>query len=460
MLSVAALAGDLAPALRNTDRESARKLFAVAQKADADGQRATAARLFERVVELDPSGAAARLKLGYRQSGADWQRAPAQEAEVKERADSDGARAEAARREADAIEDARVKEIVRLCTTRATMEERRPILLPLLERMPDRADVHEALGDVNVGGEWVPAELAPAAKLMPLRLQAWRNFSEDPVALQPSEFSLKLPGAEAPLAFQKADGCDVASLPGLGEAPAQAVARVRGFLRFLLGDKASIWTPPPLVFLGADPYQAMVKALHPDEKAFQLYHAYENYEHEDFYAIRVYDVANAAERYAHGAGYLTMYGLVANGDTAAHAWLLEGFGYLASLEVFDTGNISFSSIDETKAKRAGAQPPPAERTRAACLAWVRGEVKGGRGAPIADVCGRSLNDLDLCASLEAYSFVRFLFLYDPDAARKFALGLRDAKGDTQAARVDAALRASFGRGLDELERLWLAFPTG
>jgi len=458
LLAVSARAADLATLLRMTDRDAARRVLELAATATVHGQHAVAAELFARLLELQPNSAAARSSLGYRKVGGEWQRTPEQEAEVKARTDSDPGMVEAFRREAAAIEERRIREIVRLCTTRATLEERRPFLLPLLERMPDRADVHEALGHVKVGGSWVPPELAPAAQLMPLRLQAWRNYERDPVKVGPSAFSLRLPGVTEALTFRRADGCEVASAPDLGAAPAEAVARVRGFLRFLLGDEAAIWTPPPLVFLGPEPYAALVRALHPDEKEFALYAAYENYQHKDFYAIRVYGAGNAAERYAHGAGYLTMCGLVAKEDANVHAWLLEGFGYLVSLEVFDAGNLSFSSIDESKAKERGAAAPPGERTRAHCLAWVNEEMRAGRGYPLAGICAKSLNELDLCASLEAYSFVRFLFLLDPEAARKFPAALRDAKGPTRADQVDHALKDSFGRDLNELESLWHAFP--
>jgi hypothetical protein len=294
--------------------------------------------------------------------------------------------------------------------------------------------------------------------LLPLRLAAWKSHAEDPVAVEPGAFVLDLPGAVAPLPLLLADGCEVASAPDLGKAPAEAVARVRGFLRFVLGDEAELWTPPPLAFLGAKEYEATLRALHPEEERFALYHRYENYEHRDFYAIRVYGEADAKERYAHGAGYLTMYGLVAKGDDRAHAWLLEGFGYLVSLELFDAGNLSYASIHESVSKVKGAAPPPAARTRAACLAWVVAEMRAGRGYPLEEIFRKSLNDLDLCASLQAWSFLRFLLLYDPDGAKRFPGALAAATEGTQSERTDAALFAAFGKERAELERLWLLFP--
>lgn len=445
---------DLAASLRRTDRDAARRLLSLAQKADADGQQATAASLFARVVELEPKEAAARVRLGYRLVRGDWELAPEQEAEIKARKDEDAARAAEFRKEAALVEETRIREIIRVCVKQGTAEEREAVLLPMLEKMPGRADLHEALGHVRAGEHWVSPGLAPMVKLMPLRLQAWRNHANDPVAVEPSAFAPALPGLAA-LAFRRADGCEVASAPDLGAPPAEAVARVRGFLRFLLGD-APPWSPPPLLFLGPKEYESLVRALHPDEARFALYHGFENYEHKDFYAIRVYGLANAQERYAHAAGYLTMYGLVAKGDERAHAWLLEGMGYLASLELFDAANLSTRSIDESKAK-SGGPLGPAERTRAGCLAWVRGEIRAGRAHALHEVCAKSLNDLDLLASMESYSFLRFLLLLDPEAAKRFPAALRDAKGERQADRVDAALREAFGKGLGDLESLWRLF---
>jgi hypothetical protein len=458
LLASAARAGDLAAALRRADRDAARRVLSLAQKAEADGQRAVAAALFARVVELEPRDASARVRLGYRLLRDGWQRAPEQEAEVKARTDADAARAEQFRKQWARLEEERTKEIIRLCAKEGTPEERQAILLPMVQKAPDRADLHEALGHVRVGERWVVPELAPAVRLLPLRIQAWKSHAEDPVAVEASRFVLKLPGAEAPLALRCADGCDVASAPDLGNAPAESVARVRGFLHFLLGPEAELWTPPPLAFLGAKEYEATLRALHPKEEESALYLKFENYEHRDFYAIRVYGEADAKERYAHGAGYLTMYGLAAKGDERAHAWLLEGFGYLVSLELFDAGNLSYASIDESKAKARGAAAPPAARTRDACLAWVAEEMRAGRGYPLEEVFSKSLNDLDLCASLEAWSFLRFLFLCDPEGARKFPAALRDANGGTQAARTDSALLSAFGKDRAELERLWHLFP--
>ena len=68
-----------------------------------------------------------------------------------------------------------------------------------------------------------------------------------------------------------------------------------------------------------------------------------------------------------------------------------------------------------------------------------------------------LNDLDFLASMEAYTFLRFLFLYDPVAARKLPRELRKRAAEPQIDRTNRALLATFGRDLDGLETLWRAF---
>jgi len=438
---------DLAGIGRKADRQHARKLVKWAQDAAAAGLPATARRALGTALEEDPECAEARATLATLPADA---------------ADADAALAREYGRMLALLLEARIRETVRLCTKYGTPEERRPILLPLLEKMPRRADLHEALGHTRIGDVYVRPELVPTARMLSWRLQAWRNFGDERAPVERADVRPDVPGLAGPLAFYATPGGPVASLPDLGAAPAQAVVRTRGFLHFLLGEDAALWTPPALLFLGADEYAALVRALHPDEEAFALYSRYGNYEHRDFYAIRAWGAANAAERYAHGAGYLTLYALAVPGqdgerDTRAHAWLLEGFGYLASLELFDQGNVSFVSLEESQRKRPVTRPAPANKTAAACRAWVREQVLAGNATPLSDVCARSLNDLDLCASLQAYTFLRFLFLYDPDGARRLPAALRAERAGPQAERVDRALKAALGKGLADLEPLWRAF---
>jgi hypothetical protein len=88
---------------------------------------------------------------------------------------------------------------------------------------------------------------------------------------------------------------------------------------------------------------------------------------------------------------------------------------------------------------------------------MREQLVAGHGHRLRDVCARSLNNLDFLASMEAYTFLRFLFLYDPAAARGFPAALRAQTEGPQVDRTVRALGETFGMGLDELERLWRAF---
>jgi len=169
------------------------------------------------------------------------------------------------------------------------------------------------------------------------------------------------------------------------------------------------WRASPVVFLEPKAYTAMVKALHPEPDAFRLMHRFDNYEHVAYYAFRLHREADAAERYGHAAAYHTMLASVAAPEQwarAPHAWLLEGFAYLVTFELCGTGNLSFVSIEESNRKAKFTRPPPKQRTRAACQAWVREQVAARRAYALPDVFARSLNNLDTCASLQAYSSSR------------------------------------------------------
>jgi hypothetical protein len=197
----------------------------------------------------------------------------------------------------------------------------------------------------------------------------------------------------------------------------------------------------------------MVKTLHPEPDKFKLYSRFGDYLCRDFYAIRVWRADDAADRYAHAAGHLTM-----NARTGrVYPWLAEGFGYFLSLELFDRGYISFVSLTESSRKIKFTRPPPAKKTRAECRKWLREQVLARRAYALRDVCARSLNNLDFCASMQAYSFVRFLFLLDSAAMKKLPEVLKAQQGGAQVKRSDTALRKTFGRGIAELEPLWRAF---
>lgn len=447
---------DLPGMVRKVEKRTVGNLLLLAKYAEQEELSATARRIHERVLELDADNRIARAWLGFRRVEGAWVREAEAGKEVAAREDADAALGKKQQAAWQRAEDKYLSEVIRVCVKYGTLEQRRPILEPLLARRPRRADLHEALGHVQVGDNWARPGMVEMVKLMPWRLQVWHNRATDPVAVVRSDFAHEVPGLEDDLVYYRAEGADIASTLAAGKEIAVAVARTQGFLRLLLGDAAPRWRPSPVLFLQPKPYAALVRALHPDPAAFKLYSRFENYEHGDFYAIRVYQVGDAAERYAHGAGYYTMFRAAAR-DTRCYAWLLEGFGYLVSLEMFDRAHLSFASVEETAIKRDYTRAPPAQRTRASCLAWLREQVIAGHAYTLREVCSRSLNNLDFCASMQAYAFLRFLFLYEPAKAQRLPAALRAQAVGPQADRVDRALREVFGLNLAELERFWRAF---
>jgi hypothetical protein len=456
---------DLGGMVRKVEKRTVQNLLLLARYAEQEELHATARRIHERVLELDADNRVARARLGFRRVEGAWVREEETAKEVAARKDGDAALGKKQKAAWQRAEDKHLADVVRVCVKYGTLEQRRPILEPLLARLPRRADLHEALGHVKVGDNYARPGMVEMVKLMPWRLQVWHNRATDPVTVDRSDFARRIPGLTADLAYYRAAASEVASALPAGREIAVAVARTQGFLRLLLGDEAARWQPSPVLFLQAKPYAALVRALHPDAGAFKLYSRFENYEHADFYAIRVYNVGDAAERYAHGAGYHTMFELAAPAapgaagkrNTRCYAWLLEGFGYLVSLEMFDRAHLSFVSIEETATKRVYTRAPPAQRTRANCLQWLREQVIAGHAYPLREVCSKSLNNLDFCASMQAYTFLRFLFLYEPAKAKGLPPALRAQAAGPQADRADRALREVFGLGLADLERFWRAF---
>jgi len=463
--SVAADPLDLPGIVRKVEKRTVANLPLLAKYAAQEDLHATARRIRERVLELDADNRIARARLGFRRLDGEWLREDAVAKEVAARKDGDEALGEKQQAAWQRAEAKHLQEVIRVCVKYGTLEQRRPILEPMLARMPRCADLHEALAHVKVGDNYARPGMVEMVKLMPWRLQVWHKQATGPVTVTRSDFARRIPGLEDDLVYYRAEGSDVTCTLGAGQEVAVAVARTQAFLRLLLGENASRWQPSPVLFLQAKPYAALVRALHPDADAFKLYARFENYEHRDFYAIRVYAVGDAAERYAHGAGFHTMFRLAVppapgarhGPDTRCYAWLLEGFGYLVGLELFDRAYVSFVSIEETATKRAYTRPPPAKLTRANCLAWLREQVLDGRAYSLREVCSKSLNNLDFCASMQAYTFLRFLFLEDPARAQRLPPALRARTGGPQADRTDRALREVFGSGLAELERFWRAF---
>jgi len=238
--------------------------------------------------------------------------------------------------------------------------------------------------------------------------------------------------------------------------------RSYGFIGQLLGTKAEPWAPYRFCLLDAIAYRRMIYDRHddPDEQAARL--NFSSYECEDYVALMADTVPKAFDTVSHTVAYKTMQMMVAPGeedsrDLEAYAFMKEGFGYLVSLEMYDTALTYFHSGTESSGKLLAMTTPPSVNTRESVTRWLRENAMEGRTVPLPEVFGRSLNNLDFLISMQAWSFLRFLALYDDTAFRNFPLFLREKEKGAYATRVTESLKQSFGKDAAELERLWLAW---
>ncbi|MHC4850288.1 MAG: hypothetical protein ACYTEG_17830, partial [Planctomycetota bacterium] len=177
-----ALAADLEERLRQADVRIARRFSTLGLKAEKLGQRATARRLFERVLALDPKNRIARGKLGYKKSGGAWARSSRSAIEIDAWEDSDPERAAKLRDERGKLEQMRAREVLKLTGKWGTPESARPALLALLDSLPRMEAVHVALGHEKIGAVYVRHELTDFMRAMPQRMTKWKACREPGVA--------------------------------------------------------------------------------------------------------------------------------------------------------------------------------------------------------------------------------------------------------------------------------------
>ncbi|MDH3593142.1 MAG: hypothetical protein OER88_14750, partial [Planctomycetota bacterium] len=226
-----------------------------------------------------------------------------------------------------------------------------------------------------------------------------------------------------------------------------------------------------MVFVNPEAYVDIVSAFVPDAQERKTALKYQNFNAGKFYMWRTDSVTRAIDSYGHRGGYWTVARLAAptlppsgeegeepKRDWNANEWLLEGFGYFVTLELFDTAITYTSSARETARKRYTRDAPAShERTRRTVFEWVAEQVLAGNAVPVRDLVGRSLNNLDELASLQSYTLVRFLFLYDKDAMNDLMRTLAKQTDGAPWERYDRAFQKHFGMGIDAIERLWRAF---
>lgn len=455
-------APDPAEAVQAVDRHYAALFCRLAARAAAEGSPASAAGLFERAVELDGEQFEARKALGYRRAlSGKWERtAPPATA-----ADADPARTAVWKKERQALEEARVADIAQACEKSGDAAKTRGILLPLLEKFPRSEAVHRALGHESIGGQYVRPELKATVAAMPLRLRAWQVCRSARAEVSLEGEPPFVVGLDPPVVLYRAKGRRRIAMRyprERAEAIAAETEAAHALLTHLFGPEAYQWEPKLLYLLDEVAYARLLeeRVSDPEERALDArYLAY----YDDRVVAFLAEDTEASGRYAHGVGLLTLMasasptreGGQTQADREMFAWFKEGLAILLSVELFDQAKTFTASLDESMAKVRDA--PPEGRTRESCLAHVRERLLEGGAYPLAEICARSLNGLDALASVEAYSFVRFLFLHDPDGARRLPAALAATTAGAPVDRSDEALKSAFGTGLAGLERLWRAF---
>ena len=460
-LALCALADDLAleRAVEKVDRRTAGKLLKIGQRALKADQGATANRIFKRVLQLSHDRAEAMKALGFKKEKGEWARSLAARSMVDMRRDRNPEFVTDIRRTVHREEVRRARAIVEAVEGAGSPPSARATLLPLLDRTPRLVELHEALGHERMGANYVRPEFKRMARRLPKEVRAWGNCRTTDLKAVPTDdvltvsgtFPLHKVGYRRIAATFSNDEAYKAAL--WTEAPHQLV-------RFLFGEYAEGWKPQRVYFLTPDRYRALLARHISDPERLKARLRWRTYYHTRFVAMRADDAADAADGYAHSVGFMTMDRWASPkkgesvGPKSEYSWLNEGFGYFLSLELFDSANTWFATDDESLAKAA---PMRLTKTKAHCLAYVREQMLHGVHYPLREVFGRTLNNLDLLASLEAWTFVRFLILYDAEGFRTFTGELRRQTKGPLPDRVDRALRDAFDKGTDGLEPLWRSF---
>lgn len=450
--------GDLDASVAKVNRSFAARVASVGGRAAQARQMEAAKRIFELALRLDPESFTARRGLLFEQRDGSWTRSSSATAAVEKWSDADPEKAAACSAEVSDLESKRAKEILRLCAGAA--EAGRPHLLALLEMLPRHAEVHQALGHERIGEVYARPELAGMARAMPDRLRKWSACgTERARATETSEiFSLKT--LKKPVPFVEVGGRLVAGSYFLKDLLALAERTESPYilLRLLLGAEAPLWERRRIYFLHKQSFHAMAEKAFPDPEARKAALRHDTYSLKDGCAFHISDADEAMDLFAHSVAYRTVHALCEGEEkegvrpAEAGAWLAEGMGYLLTLEMYDRATTYFSSSKESSTKLRGEQPKPFNRTTA--LSWVRTVHSAGEGTPLHELLGSSINNLDNFESVEAWTFVRFLALFDPAGFQRLPGAIAAEREGGGAARSERGLEKAFGKAPGELERLW------
>lgn len=452
---------DLAAAIARLDRGLADRIVAVGRKAKASGQKATARTAFERALDLSPDHASARSELGYvRSGGRDWGRTAAREGAAAAWRDADKSKAEVFRREMDGILAERTAAVLDACRTHGAPETSRPYLLRLLEADPDLEEARRLLGHEKIGGRYVRPELAPLARAMPERLKPWdaaRRARAAAVAL-PDPFPL----AAAPQAITLYEvagrwriGLDIKGAEAVEVA--ERTEATFALLHHLYGKDAR-GACPPILLIRRDLWEKLLDERIPDEARRKTVRYGNMYQGPECVAIP----RNAPDEKLDSFGNLlgVQMAMAASSRLGpdgqplrSQPWYVQGIAYVVTLEVYDRA----LTLTWTKESMARVKdPPPLPPTRTGCAEWVRRQVRSGAACPIKDLLGKTHNEIPMPSCIQAASFLRFLYLYDADAARRLPAAMRDAEGG-QAEAARKGLEGAFGMSVEDLDALWRAF---
>jgi len=463
--SVAVAGDELEKRLAQADVRVSRRLVSLALRADKAKQQASARRLFERVLVLDPNNGIARGKLGFKKKSGSWERPSAVAVEVFNRKDSDVTRVAKFREERKKLEALRSKDYLKIAEKYGTPKTARTHLLALLAFDPHNPAIHNALGHEKIGDVFVRPELTDFVRAMPQRLAKWKACAE-PVEAVKTGRSVMFPGMKFARSILKVGDREVASNLKLSQAIyiARRTESPHALLRVLFGDEAWGYDRPTVYFLNIAGYKDFIHWRLKSASARTAALRYSTYERKELLLVRMKSTLNKAlDLYGHTVAFRTVGGLVspmkADGkrDRNRYSWLKEALGVFVTLELLDSASSWFTSSAESTGKAAPSLPLPTTRSRDVCLAYIREQLYDGTLPPMREVLGSSLNNLDRFRAIYAWTFVRFLALYDPVGFRAFPAALREETEGAQADRTLRALEKSFGKKADELLRLCRAY---
>jgi len=441
-------------------RRHARAFVKLAQRAAKENQLATARLLFLRAIELDADNQTARRAIGFRRKADKWMRPPEVAAAFEQQRDDDTAKTKSYRGERNKLELAYTAGMVRACKQYGTPDRARRFLLPRLRYTPRDDALHEALGHPVVDGRRVRPELAEFARALPKRLALWRATGRtDPARITGETVQIAgLPGVR-PL-FRVGSREFASGFPPKSTAWfARRIECVHRMLRLMLGDEAKRWDLGPVYFLDSAQYRAFLTTRNLSISERSLWIRRRHFWAEDAHVFAARDLSEALDFYAHAVAIYTIGDIRSpfpkdDSSRDIPAWLMEGFGLLITLELFDSAETFVTSGRETGGKLTALRPPPRPIRRAAALEHVREELYRNTLPSLHQLLGTSMNGLDETRSLQAWTLVRFLALSDPEAFRKLPDAVREQKGESRSARSSLAIQSVFGLEHAEFERLW------